>query len=299
MEVSIGIMAYNEEKNIGRLLNSIFNQKLKKIKIKEIIVVSSGSSDKTNEIVKNFIKKNKKIRLIIQKEREGKFSAINEFLKIAKSKILILLSSDIFLRVDAIEKLCIPLFKKEVGIVASHPIPIINKKSILNLIVALQWRLHHRVSLIQPKFGEAIAFRNEINKISYTAVDEEFIAMRIMRLGYNGYYADNAIVYNNSPSRISGHINQKSRYYWGHLELMKKYNYKVASLNSKYTIRGLIKELSFSTISIIIFAVILELYARFLARLDIYRNKNYYKWKIVKCNTFSDSSLRIGQYGHK
>lgn len=51
--VSIGIIAYNEEKYIGHLLNQILSQNydLKKI---ELILVDSISSDKTLEIMKNF-----------------------------------------------------------------------------------------------------------------------------------------------------------------------------------------------------------------------------------------------------
>ena len=55
MDVSVGIMAFNEEKNMGRLLKALLSQELKKVRIEEIIVVSDGSTDKTNEIVKELI----------------------------------------------------------------------------------------------------------------------------------------------------------------------------------------------------------------------------------------------------
>ena len=41
---SIGIMAYNEEANIGRLLKAVLSQKLKTVAITEIVVVASGCS---------------------------------------------------------------------------------------------------------------------------------------------------------------------------------------------------------------------------------------------------------------
>ena len=46
MDVTIGIIAYNEENNIKNLIQSLQNQKLSKIKIKKIIVVSSGSTER-------------------------------------------------------------------------------------------------------------------------------------------------------------------------------------------------------------------------------------------------------------
>jgi len=37
MNVSLGIMAFNEEKNIGRLLEALLSQELKKVKIKGLV----------------------------------------------------------------------------------------------------------------------------------------------------------------------------------------------------------------------------------------------------------------------
>jgi len=37
MKVSIGVCAYNEEKNIKKLLTSLINQKTNKIKINDIV----------------------------------------------------------------------------------------------------------------------------------------------------------------------------------------------------------------------------------------------------------------------
>ncbi len=105
MKVSVGVCAYNEEKNIGRVLESLINQKTKKINIDEIFVVSSGCTDNTNNIIREFENKDKRIKLIDQKEREGKSSAINLFLKNAKNEILVLESGDTTPDVDTIEKL--------------------------------------------------------------------------------------------------------------------------------------------------------------------------------------------------
>jgi len=38
MDVSVGIMAYNEEKNIGRLLKVLLSQKVKKLKLRRLLL---------------------------------------------------------------------------------------------------------------------------------------------------------------------------------------------------------------------------------------------------------------------
>ena len=51
-EVSVGILAHNEEGNIGTLIDGFLKQKTGCCRITEVIVVSSGSTDGTDEIVK-------------------------------------------------------------------------------------------------------------------------------------------------------------------------------------------------------------------------------------------------------
>ena len=46
-DCSIGIMAYNEEANIGNLLDALIGQRTDKCAIKEIYVVASGCLDRT------------------------------------------------------------------------------------------------------------------------------------------------------------------------------------------------------------------------------------------------------------
>ena len=122
MDVSVGVFAYNEEKNIERLLAALQKQRLKTVNINEIIVVSSGSTDKTDEIVHNSSIKDNRIKLIIEKERKGKVSAINKFLKAAKSDVLVQISGDVLPKVNAVEELCKPLLDSSTGIVGAHPV---------------------------------------------------------------------------------------------------------------------------------------------------------------------------------
>ena len=59
--VSLIITYYNEEKNIIRTLKKVFSQNLLP---KELILVNSGSTDKSKKLIENFLKKKKIKRLI-------------------------------------------------------------------------------------------------------------------------------------------------------------------------------------------------------------------------------------------
>ena len=60
-------MAYNEEANIGRLLKAVLSQKLKTVAITEIVVVASGCTDSTESIVREWTKRDPRIRLSEQR----------------------------------------------------------------------------------------------------------------------------------------------------------------------------------------------------------------------------------------
>ncbi|MHA1302038.1 MAG: glycosyltransferase, partial [Candidatus Helarchaeota archaeon] len=93
--IDIGITAYNEEDNIENILDSVLAQKFdNNIKINSILVVASGCTDRTEELVLKKKKKFPVIKLISEDKRRGKASAINLLFKNSKSDILVFIGAD-------------------------------------------------------------------------------------------------------------------------------------------------------------------------------------------------------------
>src|SRR5208337_2301860 len=105
---SMGIMAYNEEANIGRTLEALVSQRTAKVSLKEIVVVASGCTDRTESIVQAWARRDGRIRLITQPRREGKASAVNRFLPQVREKIVVMCGGDLLPEADAIEELVAP-----------------------------------------------------------------------------------------------------------------------------------------------------------------------------------------------
>lgn len=104
--ISIIITAHNEEKVIQQKLENVISLDYPKEKV-EIIVTSDNSTDKTNEIVKEFIKNHptENIKLYKVKKRMGKTNAQNEAVKIAQNDILIMTDANAIIKKDAIKEL--------------------------------------------------------------------------------------------------------------------------------------------------------------------------------------------------
>lgn len=104
--VTIMIVAHNEEKVIKKKLDNVLKVNYPKDKV-EILVSSDNSTDGTNEIVEEFIKKHKKnnIRLYKVHERKGKTNAQNEAARTVKSEVLVMTDANAMLKENAVREL--------------------------------------------------------------------------------------------------------------------------------------------------------------------------------------------------
>lgn len=97
IKVSVVIPMYNVEKYIGDCLDSVINQTLSEM---EIICVDDGSSDHTVEIVNKYIQKDKRIKLIKQKNMYAGV-ARNRGMESARGQYLLFCDGDDFYEKEA------------------------------------------------------------------------------------------------------------------------------------------------------------------------------------------------------
>jgi len=241
MKCSIGIFAYNEERNIGKILDAILNQNLNQAELEEIFVVASGCTDKTVNIAKEFEQRDRRIKIILQKKREGKYSAINLFLKSSKNDMLIIESADTVPDNNAIENLIMPFADPAVGMTGARPVPADSQNNFMGYCVNLLWDIHHQISLISPKMGEMVAFRKVFDEIPKTAVDEACIEALIKSKGYNIVYVPEAIVRNKGSEILTDFLRQRRRIHAGHLQLKTETGHDVSTTGTARLFSCLLK----------------------------------------------------------
>ena len=117
--VSIIIAAYNEERVIAKNLDNKLNLKYPASQL-EIIVVSDGSTDRTDQIVEDY--KSNGVRLIRQEPRAGKTSALNLAVAQAKGEILVFSDANSIYEVGAIDRLVRNFHDAQVGYVTGKMI---------------------------------------------------------------------------------------------------------------------------------------------------------------------------------
>jgi cellulose synthase/poly-beta-1,6-N-acetylglucosamine synthase-like glycosyltransferase len=240
----VGVTAYNEEANIGRLLDALLAQHLYAVEITEIIVVASGCTDNTVPIVESYVTANPRIKLHVQPKREGKTAAINIFLANAREDICVLESGDTLPHEDAVEHLVRMFADPNVGMTGAHKIPVNTPDHLAGLFTHLRLRLEHQLCLEIPRLGEMIAFRKVFERIpADVAMDEAFVEALLVQRGLQVRYAPDAIVYNTGPTSISDFVRQRRRNHAGHLYLKAKYGYAVSSIQNTRVAKVALNEL--------------------------------------------------------
>lgn len=235
---SVGITAHNEQANIGKLLAAMIAQELEMVEITEIIVVASGCSDNTVPIIQEYAAKDARIQLIVQEKREGKTSAINQFLQRAREEICVLESGDTLPRADTIENLVKLFADPQVGMTGAQKVPVNVPEHVVGYMSHLRLKMEHQLCLEIPRTGELIAFRKVFKQLPPdVAMDEAFVEALVIRRGLEVHYAPDAVVYNMGPETLGEFIMQRRRNYAGHLHLRRKYGYRVSSLDTMRVLR--------------------------------------------------------------
>jgi len=291
-QVTVGICAYNEAKNIGELLqNILYEQELSSDS--EVLVVCSGCTDRTVEIVQKFSKSDSRVNLHLETKRRGKASAINYILSNASSNVILFISADTLPSQRCFARLIAKLETPTVGVVCGNPLPTNNTNSLVGKLVQLLWGLHGKVFAEYSKAGlarhatEAFCVRKGIvvNIPPETVNDDAYIAINARMKGWIVRFEPESSVLIHGPETFPEYFNQRRRVLWGHHQLKKWTSispqhliYLFPYYPARVTKLLLWLCSEYNPVSVVAF-VSTELVVNAVAVIDVFRGKSYSIWK--------------------
>lgn len=317
-KISVGVCAYNEELNIGPLLESLSHQEFRRFEgLTEVLIVASGCRDHTEQIVREYSRRNPIVKLISEPRRNGKAIAINRILSEFTGDLLVLIAADVVPGSDSLEKLlCELMSDTRAGVVSGHPVPVNEEEGFIGYLVHLMWRLHHRtlkylseLGLCTHATGELMALkRNVVDRIPENVInDDAFISVQAWKKGYAVRYCSQAIVFIQAPTNILDYFTQRRRVLYGHYMTKIVTGFHSRTLESMlaydpstvFTILG--QELVERPKSLLSFPVslLLEILAVFLAFSDIvlHNNRDRLLWGEVLSTKSPASKIDMRVYG--
>jgi poly-beta-1,6-N-acetyl-D-glucosamine synthase len=213
VRVSVLVCAYNEERNIERLLKELLAQgEGPSYRLAEILVIASGCTDQTVPRVRALAATEPRIHLEIQPERRGKASAVREGLQLARGEVVLIENADTVPGPGALEAALREFRDPEVGLVCTHPVPAPGGRGFTAHMADVMWDVHDYVSSMIPKAGEAFAFRQIRVPLPEDIEDDDtFVGMYVGSQGLKSVYARDAVIFNRAASTPRDLVGQRFR----------------------------------------------------------------------------------------
>lgn len=232
--VSIVVPAFNEEKVIRARIDNLLQLDYPKEKY-EIIVVESGSTDRTYQVVEQFMTRHgansgPRLELIAEKERRGKASAINLGKRDARGDIVLVTDANSFFDRNVLKEIMPHFEDPKVGAVGGR-YAVSNPQDDLASSEAFYWDLEYIMRLGESALESACLFHGEINAWRKNIVEADTrmlsedldMAIQIRRAGYKIRYEPRAIVNERGAITIADQIKQRKRTAIGTLQCIFKH----------------------------------------------------------------------------
>jgi glycosyltransferase involved in cell wall biosynthesis len=279
--VSVGVMAYNEEGSVEQVLAAFLSQTGDRTRVAELVVVCSGCTDTTADLVRTMSTNDRRIRLVVQPERHGKLAAVNEFLKLAAHDVCLISGADTLPSPDLVEHLAARVIDGY-GMAGPRIVPLPGKRSLAGSANRLLWEYHHRVASRRPKLGEIVALDRRI--VTYLPpvahCDEVVIEALVTQSGAALAYVPEAVASNRGPTKIRELYRQRRRNHALHLHAHRALGYEASTLPTGSSIAPVLQGMaSGDALSITLVLLVLEVTARAGARADFARNRDYKMWE--------------------
>lgn len=225
--VSLVIAAYNEEKVIREKLENSLALDYPKDRF-EIVVASDGSTDATNDIVRDFADRGVVLHELVP--RGGKTHALNRVIPKTQGAIIVLSDANTMYQPDAIRMLVRHFSDPAVGAV-SGDVRLVNAADSHARAEGFYYRYERQIQIWESRLGSIIGadgamyavhrdrFRSPSNAI---ILDDFVISMTVARLGYRVLYEPAAVAIERGTQSSGEEFQRKVRIVAGGIQALKQ-----------------------------------------------------------------------------
>lgn len=225
--VSIVLAVHNGVSLLPRKIEHLLD--LDYSNIKEIILISDGSTDGTAELLA--LQHHPLLKTIVLKEHAGKASAVNAGVAAATGEVLLFIDIRPEVAPGAISQLVCNFADPKVGCVAGELI--LRQEghdATAGAVGGLYWRYEQWIRKCEAAFDSPVgvyggfyAIRRElfVQLPEGTILDDMFQPLSIIRQGYRSVLDAQACVYDIWPKKVEGEFNRKVRTLAGNFQLFQ------------------------------------------------------------------------------
>lgn len=218
--ISLFIPAYNEETVIAKKIENVLSLDYPTEKL-EILICSDCSSDKTGEIVNEYVTKYPQITFNDYRERSGKTGMINKAVPTAKGEIMVMTDANTMYEKDALRKIVSSFSSDEIAAVLGE-VQLFVPEEGTGLEKEVNYRAFEaKIKYIEGLFGAGMgafggfyAFRKErfvpLPANAYSN-DDFLIPTRFVSQGYNVTFDNEAISHEETGTTVDEEFGRRVR----------------------------------------------------------------------------------------
>ncbi len=214
--VTLIISCFNEEKVITQKIENSLAIDYPR-ECLQIMIVSDGSFDNTENIVKSYADRG--IKLIRQEGRLGKTSAINMAMTTVKSEVVVFSDANAMYAPDAILKLVAPLAENKVGYVVGAALYTDQHESSAADSENKYWQYELSIKQMESQLSSVVGGDGAIYAIksklymplAATDINDFVNPLQIITQGYRGVFAKDAIAYEQTAGDFAKEAKRKQR----------------------------------------------------------------------------------------
>ena len=225
--VSLVVPAYNEESVIEAKIKNSLALDYPKDKIK-IFISSDGSTDGTNDILKNYAGQG--IIINCFSPRAGKIKTLNRTIPLVDSEIVVFSDANTMYETSAIKKLVRNFNDKTVGAVTGEVI-LVNEHGSFAKPENLYYKYERYIQKKETEYGCMVGVDGAMYAIrrdlfeppsNNIILDDFVISMEVARQGYRIIYETQASGYEDASPNLKSEFRRKSRIIAGGIQLIKQ-----------------------------------------------------------------------------
>jgi len=238
--VTVVVAARNEGETIGKRIKNLLSQHYPPNRL-EIIVVSDGSTDVTNEIVARLAGQEPvkirfkdevlpRLRLVTHDENKGKPHALNEGVRLAHGEFIVFADARQDFEPDAVRELIANFNDPSVGSVTGELVFYQDSETTIRAEMGLYWNFEKRIRKMEGSIhsvvgatGAIYAIRRELFEEipEETILDDVLVPLRIVSRGYRNVFEDEAVARDVFSADMEREKRRKIRTLLGNYQLLR------------------------------------------------------------------------------
>lgn len=214
--VSILIAAHNEETSIGATIANKLELDYPAGQL-EVIVISDGSTDRTEEIVRGFAPRG--VRLIVQNPRQGKTSGLNLAAAQALGDILVFSDANSMYRRDGLKHLVSNFADRTVGYVTGKMVYVDDSGSLIGSGCSAYMRYENVLRDLETRVGSVVGVDGGVDAVRKPLYEpmradllpDFVLPLRVVQKGFRVVYEPGALLMENSLTETSDEMRMRVR----------------------------------------------------------------------------------------